>query len=145
MSTDRPRATPAPSSPAWPALLRAELARLGLSPDAVAAALAELASVDRAADPRAALAIMDAVKDTPGVGQGLVPCRPVGAARTDEPENRRSSTVEPAPAMAQQAAPAHSALSTQHSLRWGRHTLALGPRTLIMGVINVTDDSLSGD
>jgi dihydropteroate synthase len=31
-----------------------------------------------------------------------------------------------------------------HRLRWGRHTVALGPRTLIMGVVNVTDTSLSG-
>lgn len=29
-------------------------------------------------------------------------------------------------------------------LRWGRHTIALGPRTLVMGVVNVTDTSLSG-
>ena len=30
-------------------------------------------------------------------------------------------------------------------LRWGHHTLPLGERTLIMGVLNVTDNSLSGD
>ena len=81
MSTDAPLERSPLASPAWPALLRAELARIGLPPDAADETLAT----------------------------------------------------------------GHPAVSTQHSLRWGGRTLALGVRTLIMGVINVTDDSLSGD
>jgi dihydropteroate synthase len=91
MAADDTASPPFPASPAWFALLRAELTRLGLPPEEQPAALAAL------------------------------PTPPV-----------------PIPTQ-------YSVLSTQHSWRWGDRTLPLGARTLIMGVINVTDDSLSDD
>ena len=87
-----------PTAPAWDALLRAELARIGTPPDAVADAAAQLA----------------------------IAGPPVGATQ-------------------HLTHPPHPALSAQRSLRWSDRTLALGSRTLIMGVVNVTDDSFSGD
>ncbi|HLI25941.1 MAG TPA: dihydropteroate synthase [Chloroflexota bacterium] len=33
---------------------------------------------------------------------------------------------------------------SRRQLRWGRHTVELGGRTLVLGVVNVTDTSLSG-
>jgi dihydropteroate synthase len=119
MSADDTAQSPHLASPAWQALLRAELARIGLP-----------------ADDAAALAALHGARDsaTPGSVQ----------------QAESVPRADTHPGTAQQAAPLHvptqySALSTQHSLLWCDRTLALGSRTLIMGVINVTDDSLSGD
>jgi dihydropteroate synthase len=132
---DTPAHDPLPSL-AWSALLRAELARIGVPAEAATAALVELGVADRGAVPQRAqpAAPLQRPGEPPGWAQPAAPLCGSGDS----------------PSRAQQAAPLrdstqHSALSTQHFLRWGGRTLALGARTLIMGVVNVTDDSLSGD
>src|SRR5918911_1060421 len=92
--TGRGWSAESPAAPAWDGLLRSEVDRLGIGPDAAAQAVERL------------------------LGQ----------------------TATPAKHRTQQAA-----VGPGHSWRWADRVLPLGERTLIMGVINVTDDSLSGD